>query len=76
VPTPAKRTIIYAYGIAMNSSFEKPEKPLRDDCCGGGSCCPCIWDVYYERLAQWKEAMKENADLLDAGKKATPRIEG
>lgn len=37
----------------------EPEKPLRDDCCGGGSCCPCIWDVYYEKLAAWKEAKKE-----------------
>ncbi|WP_338518019.1 oxidoreductase-like domain-containing protein [Alteromonas gracilis] len=34
----------------------EPEKPLRDDCCGGGSCCPCIWDVYYEKLAKWREA--------------------
>jgi hypothetical protein len=36
----------------------EPEKPLRDDCCGGGSCCPCIWDVYYEKLAKWREAKK------------------
>jgi hypothetical protein len=34
----------------------EPEKPLRDDCCGGGSCCPCIWDIYYEKLAKWREA--------------------
>lgn len=38
----------------------EPEKPLRDDCCGGGSCCPCIWDVYYEKLAAWKDAKKEH----------------
>ena len=43
----------------MKSLPEEPEKPLRDDCCGGGSCCPCIWDVYYEKLAKWKEAKRE-----------------
>ena len=37
---------------------EEPEKPLRDDCCGGGACCPCIWDVYYEKLDKWREAKK------------------
>ena len=43
----------------MDSLPEEPEKPLRDDCCGGGACCPCIWDVYYEKLAKWKEAKRE-----------------
>ncbi|AFT78856.1 hypothetical protein AMBLS11_11395 [Alteromonas macleodii str. 'Black Sea 11'] len=43
----------------MKSLPEEPEKPLRDDCCGGGSCCPCIWDVYYEKLDKWKEAKRE-----------------
>ncbi|WP_394223293.1 oxidoreductase-like domain-containing protein [Alteromonas gracilis] len=37
----------------------EPEKPLRDDCCGGGACCPCIWDVYYDKLAKWKEAKQK-----------------
>ena len=46
----------------MSSIPEKPEKPLRDDCCGGGSCCPCIWDVYYEKLAKWKEAKQKQED--------------
>ena len=43
----------------------EPEKPLRDDCCGGGSCCPCIWDVYYEKLAKWRDAKQ----LLEASQK-------
>ena len=37
---------------------EEPEKPLKDDCCGGGSCCPCVWDAYFEKLEQWKAAKK------------------
>ena len=36
----------------------EPEKPLRDDCCGGGSCCPCIWDVYFEKLDKWREQVR------------------
>ena len=31
---------------------------LPEDCCGGGACCPCIWDVYYEKLDKWREAKK------------------
>lgn len=49
----------------MKSLPEEPEKPLRDDCCGGGSCCPCIWDVYYEKLAKWKEAKREFDELAN-----------
>ncbi|SHF86009.1 Oxidoreductase-like protein, N-terminal [Marisediminitalea aggregata] len=34
----------------------EPEKPLNSDCCGGGSCCPCVWDVYYEKYREWQDA--------------------
>lgn len=40
----------------MSTLPEEPEKPLYSDCCGGGSCCPCVWDVYFEKLAEWREA--------------------
>ncbi|TPV59020.1 hypothetical protein FJ444_08150 [Aestuariibacter sp. GS-14] len=45
----------------------KPEKPLKSDCCGGGSCCPCVWDVYYEKYREWQDIchkmkQNENAD--------------
>ncbi|WP_007375583.1 oxidoreductase-like domain-containing protein [Pseudoalteromonas sp. Bsw20308] len=32
----------------------KPEKPKSDECCGGGSCCPCVWDTYKEKLKKWQ----------------------
>ncbi|MDC8829521.1 oxidoreductase-like domain-containing protein [Alteromonas gilva] len=32
----------------------KPREPLMDDCCGDG-CCPCIWDIYYQKITQWRE---------------------
>ncbi|MEM5509901.1 oxidoreductase-like domain-containing protein [Pseudoalteromonas sp. AS71] len=33
---------------------QKPEKPKPDECCGGGSCCPCVWDEYKEKLVAWR----------------------
>ena len=42
----------------MNDLPPEPEKPLYSDCCGGGSCCPCVWDYYYEKLAEWREMKK------------------
>lgn len=54
----------------MKLLFEELEKLLRDDCCGGGLCCLCIWDVYYEKFVKWKEVKWEfdelvNNELLD-----------
>jgi hypothetical protein len=42
----------------MNTIPPEPEKPLPSDCCGGGACCPCVWDYYYEKLAEWREAKR------------------
>ncbi|MAI37195.1 MULTISPECIES: oxidoreductase-like domain-containing protein [unclassified Alteromonas] len=41
-----------------NNLPPEPEKPLKDDCCGGGSCCPCVWDAYFEKLDEWKDKVK------------------
>jgi hypothetical protein len=40
--------------------IEKPEKPLPSDCCGGGACCPCVWDDYFEKLRLWQEQQGES----------------
>ncbi|GGF80015.1 oxidoreductase-like domain-containing protein [Alteromonas lipolytica] len=45
----------------MHDLPPEPEKPLYSDCCGGGSCCPCVWDDYYEKLAIWREAKQAQA---------------
>ena len=42
----------------MNQLPPEPEKPLNSDCCGGRACCPCVWDVYFEKLAEWREAKR------------------
>jgi hypothetical protein len=31
-----------------------PERPDPSECCGGG-CSPCIFDLYEEELARWRE---------------------
>jgi len=41
----------------------KPIKPEPDDCCGGGGCCPCVWDAYFNQLDLWEEQQaKEKAE--------------
>jgi len=42
-----------------NQSLQKPEKPKPDECCGGGSCCPCVWDAYRQQLAIYNQALKK-----------------
>jgi len=39
--------------------LEKPEPPQSNECCGSGSCCPCVWDYYYEQLALWQQQQKQ-----------------
>lgn len=37
------------------SPIPEPQKPKPDECCGGGSCCPCVWDTYREQRKAWLE---------------------
>lgn len=55
----------------MSEIPEEPEKPLYSDCCGGGSCCPCVWDDYYDKLDKWRDAIKAQESKEEA-KKASP----
>ncbi|MDN3379838.1 MULTISPECIES: oxidoreductase-like domain-containing protein [unclassified Pseudoalteromonas] len=41
--------------IATTEQKDKPQRPASDECCGGGSCCPCVWDEYREALKTWRE---------------------
>ena len=43
----------------MSEVVEKPKKPQPNECCGGGSCCPCVWDAYYEKLSKWEAQNSE-----------------
>ncbi|WP_417579954.1 oxidoreductase-like domain-containing protein [Nitrincola sp.] len=31
----------------------EPLPPAPGECCGGGSCCPCVWDYYYQQRRLW-----------------------
>lgn len=59
--------------------MEKPKKPGLSECCGGGSCCPCVWDVYFAELEKWQTAQKikqPDAEVdqgkVDQGAEKTP----
>ena len=43
--------------------MEKPEPPASNECCGSGSCCPCVWDYYREQLVLWQQQAQQPAEL-------------
>lgn len=34
---------------------EKPTPPASSECCESG-CDPCVWDIYFDELQEWKDA--------------------
>ena len=54
--------------------LEKPTPPGEYECCESG-CEPCVWDIYYEDMREWKEAQEklkaaqesQSADAQQAG---------
>lgn len=40
--------------LKEDSTPPPPEKPDPNECCGSG-CSPCIYDYYYDNLAEWEE---------------------
>ncbi len=48
---------------------EKPTPPADFECCGGGSCSPCVWDRYYDELHEWNE---QQNNTQTPAPKATP----
>lgn len=43
----------------MSKLIEKPERPLDNECCGGGACQPCVWDYYFEQMELWQKQQDE-----------------
>lgn len=43
-----------SFETLQHPSSDLPEPPLQSDCCGTG-CSPCVFDIYQEDLAKWKE---------------------
>jgi len=40
-------------GIRLRIPTEEPIAPESSDCCGSGSCCPCVWDYYRAQQKAW-----------------------
>ena len=40
--------------MSLQTRLPAPKRPRPGDCCGGGSCCPCVWDEYKKALKDWK----------------------
>ena len=49
--------------------LEEPIPPAPSECCGGGSCCPCVWDFYFEQKRLWQEQQKALKETLTAQQK-------
>lgn len=52
----------------MAKLLEKPEPPGEFDCCES-ACEPCVWDFYYEELAEWQKQQSELQQAADADSK-------
>jgi len=59
----------------MTELIEKPSLPADDGCCGGGACCPCVWDFYYAEHEKWRlqqveiQANEEVVKEIDSDKR-------
>lgn len=47
--------------VKQQPLIEKPERPLDNECCGGGACQPCVWDYYFEQLELWQKQQQQVA---------------
>jgi len=50
----------------MDDLIEKPQTPLDDDCCGGGSCTPCVWDFFYDQMSIYRKQKRQLAAQEEA----------
>lgn len=56
----------------MSTDMEKPEPPASNECCGSGSCCPCVWDYYRQQLAIWQQLQRVAAKSKDTVEQKVP----
>ncbi|QEW05552.1 oxidoreductase-like domain-containing protein [Nitrincola iocasae] len=47
--------------------IDEPLPPAPSECCGGGSCDPCVWDVYYQQRRLWM-AQKQTVEAQESQK--------
>ena len=51
-------------GIRLRIPTEEPVAPESSDCCGSGSCCPCVWDYYRAQQKAWLEQQEQEQKQL------------
>lgn len=49
-------------GIRLRIPTEEPVAPESSDCCGSGSCCPCVWDYYRAQQKAWLQVQETGAN--------------
>lgn len=49
-------------GIRLRIPTEQPVAPDSSDCCGSGSCCPCVWDYYRAEQKAWLQTQQSSAE--------------
>ncbi|KOO59598.1 oxidoreductase [Rheinheimera sp. KL1] len=51
-------------GIRLRIPTEEPVAPESSDCCGSGSCCPCVWDYYRAEQKAWQVQKEQEQKQL------------
>ncbi|MCF6434273.1 oxidoreductase-like domain-containing protein [Pseudoalteromonas sp. MMG022] len=54
--------------MSINSTLapvKEPKKPKSDECCGGGSCCPCVWDTYRQERQKWLKYQQQKTSCTN-----------
>jgi len=57
----------------MADTPPKPQRPDSNECCGSG-CVPCVYDYYYDQLAEWEEKYGVKKDLANQVKPVSPNV--
>lgn len=44
--------------VSEKPVLDQPTPPGDYECCES-ACEPCVWDIYYEDMREWKEAQEK-----------------
>lgn len=58
-------------GCCMSEILEKPEPPGDYECCEN-ACSPCVWDLYFEKLDEWKQQQAQLKGKVNLEEEVVP----
>jgi hypothetical protein len=59
-----KRTLPLDFFLSsVPKEMPKPREPEPGECCGTG-CARCVWDIYFDKVAEWEQARCATTDAL------------